>query len=122
MLKTTITSLLTLLYCCHAESVLRPVFNELCFNLESFNPAFASCLLMVSTFLPTGAVVSAMRHWPSDKQQQQQQQHTLAACLRFKIMLDKGDYPMSSLQIKFCCRLRHCSKAWYLPAATAWMI
>eukprot|EP00877_Chromochloris_zofingiensis_P008465 jgi/Chrzof1/3872/Cz13g11260.t1 len=29
------------------ESVLRPVFNELCFNLESFNPAFASCLLMV---------------------------------------------------------------------------
>ncbi|GLC44659.1 hypothetical protein PLESTB_001330700 [Pleodorina starrii] len=29
------------------ESVLRPVFNELCFNLESFNPAFTSCLLMV---------------------------------------------------------------------------
>jgi hypothetical protein len=23
------------------------VFNELCFNLESFNPAFAACLLMV---------------------------------------------------------------------------
>lgn len=29
------------------EAVLRPVFNELCFNLESFNPAFTSCLLMV---------------------------------------------------------------------------
>ncbi|GBF99470.1 hypothetical protein Rsub_12138 [Raphidocelis subcapitata] len=29
------------------ESVLRPVFNELCFNLESFNPAFAACVLMV---------------------------------------------------------------------------
>uniref|UniRef100_A0A7S0WIL9 Uncharacterized protein n=1 Tax=Chlamydomonas leiostraca TaxID=1034604 RepID=A0A7S0WIL9_9CHLO len=28
-------------------AVLRPVFNELCFNLESFNPAFTSCLLMV---------------------------------------------------------------------------
>jgi hypothetical protein len=23
------------------------VFNELCFNLESFNPAFAACVLMV---------------------------------------------------------------------------
>jgi hypothetical protein len=23
------------------------VFNELCFNLESFNPAFAACLLQV---------------------------------------------------------------------------
>eukprot|EP00878_Enallax_costatus_P032746 GHUV01036010.1.p1 GENE.GHUV01036010.1~~GHUV01036010.1.p1 ORF type:complete len:261 (+),score=79.21 GHUV01036010.1:174-956(+) len=30
-----------------AEAVLRPVFNELCFNLESFNPAFAACLLQV---------------------------------------------------------------------------
>lgn len=30
-----------------AESALRPVFNELCFNLESFNPAFAGCLLQV---------------------------------------------------------------------------
>jgi hypothetical protein len=29
------------------ESALRPVFNELCFNLESFNPAFAACVLMV---------------------------------------------------------------------------
>lgn len=29
------------------EAVLRPVFNELCFNLESFNPAFAACLLQV---------------------------------------------------------------------------
>ena len=29
------------------EAVLRPVFVELCFNLESFNPAFTSCLLMV---------------------------------------------------------------------------
>eukprot|EP00200_Dunaliella_tertiolecta_P001522 CAMPEP_0202350582 /NCGR_PEP_ID=MMETSP1126-20121109/7595_1 /ASSEMBLY_ACC=CAM_ASM_000457 /TAXON_ID=3047 /ORGANISM="Dunaliella tertiolecta, Strain CCMP1320" /LENGTH=335 /DNA_ID=CAMNT_0048942579 /DNA_START=38 /DNA_END=1045 /DNA_ORIENTATION=+ len=29
------------------EEVLRPVFNELTFNLESFNPAFTSCLLMV---------------------------------------------------------------------------
>lgn len=29
------------------ESVLRPVFNELCYNLESFNPAFTSCILMV---------------------------------------------------------------------------
>eukprot|EP00775_Hariotina_reticulata_P005565 gene5565-5802_t len=29
------------------EGVLRPVFNELCFNLESFNPAFAACLLQV---------------------------------------------------------------------------
>ncbi|KAG2424239.1 hypothetical protein HXX76_014623 [Chlamydomonas incerta] len=29
------------------EAVLRPVFNELCFNLESFNPAFTHCLLMV---------------------------------------------------------------------------
>eukprot|EP00879_Flechtneria_rotunda_P003579 GHRR01003813.1.p1 GENE.GHRR01003813.1~~GHRR01003813.1.p1 ORF type:complete len:332 (+),score=102.30 GHRR01003813.1:155-1150(+) len=29
------------------ESVLRPVFNELCFTLESFNPAFAACLLQV---------------------------------------------------------------------------
>lgn len=31
-----------------AEEVLGPVFNELTFNLESFNPAFTSCLLMVS--------------------------------------------------------------------------
>ena len=30
-----------------AEAVLKPVFNELCYNLESFNPAFTSCLLMV---------------------------------------------------------------------------
>jgi hypothetical protein len=30
-----------------AEAALRPVFNELCFNLESFNPAFAACLLQV---------------------------------------------------------------------------
>lgn len=30
-----------------AEAVLRPVFSELCFNLESFNPAFAACLLQV---------------------------------------------------------------------------
>lgn len=30
-----------------SESALRPVFNELCFNLESFNPAFAACLLQV---------------------------------------------------------------------------
>ncbi|KAG2482514.1 hypothetical protein HYH03_018559 [Edaphochlamys debaryana] len=29
------------------EAVLRPVFNELTFNLESFNPAFTHCLLMV---------------------------------------------------------------------------
>jgi hypothetical protein len=29
------------------EAVLRPVFNELTYNLESFNPAFTSCLLMV---------------------------------------------------------------------------
>lgn len=29
------------------EAALRPVFNELCFNLESFNPAFAACLLQV---------------------------------------------------------------------------
>lgn len=29
------------------ESALRPVFNELCFNLESFNPAFAACVLQV---------------------------------------------------------------------------
>jgi len=29
------------------ESALRPVFNELCFNLESFNPAFAACVLSV---------------------------------------------------------------------------
>lgn len=29
------------------ESSLRPVFNELTFNLESFNPAFAACVLMV---------------------------------------------------------------------------
>ncbi len=33
--------------CVAAEAVLRPVFNELCFNLESFNPAFTHCLLMV---------------------------------------------------------------------------
>lgn len=33
---------------CPAEAVLRPVFNELCFNLESFNPAFAACLLQVN--------------------------------------------------------------------------
>lgn len=31
-----------------AEAILRPVFNELTYNLESFNPAFTSCLLMVS--------------------------------------------------------------------------
>ncbi|KAG1660731.1 hypothetical protein FOA52_003040 [Chlamydomonas sp. UWO 241] len=29
------------------EAVLTPVFKELCYNLESFNPAFTSCLLMV---------------------------------------------------------------------------
>jgi hypothetical protein len=29
--------------------VLRPVFAELCYNLESFNPAFTACLLQVST-------------------------------------------------------------------------
>lgn len=29
------------------EAALRPVFNELCFNLESFNPAFAACVLAV---------------------------------------------------------------------------
>lgn len=29
------------------EAVLRPVFNELTYNLESFNPAFTTCLLMV---------------------------------------------------------------------------
>lgn len=34
-----------------AEAVLRPVFNELCFNLESFNPAFAACVLQVSSGL-----------------------------------------------------------------------
>jgi hypothetical protein len=27
------------------------VFNELCFNLESFNPAFAATLLMVRSFM-----------------------------------------------------------------------
>lgn len=27
--------------------MLRPVFAELTYNLESFNPAFTSCLLMV---------------------------------------------------------------------------
>ena len=41
----------SLLCCCCvpvlAEAVLQPVFNELTFNLESFNPAFTSCLLMV---------------------------------------------------------------------------
>ena len=41
----------------HAEAVLTPVFVELCFNLESFNPAFTSCLLMV------GGLLSA-RPWP----------------------------------------------------------
>ncbi|GAX76758.1 hypothetical protein CEUSTIGMA_g4205.t1 [Chlamydomonas eustigma] len=29
------------------DSLLTPVFVELCYNLESFNPAFTSCLLMV---------------------------------------------------------------------------
>ncbi|KAL6762772.1 hypothetical protein V8C86DRAFT_2510759 [Haematococcus lacustris] len=29
------------------EALLRPVFAELTFNLESFNPAFTSCILMV---------------------------------------------------------------------------
>lgn len=29
------------------EQLLRPVFNELCYNLESFNPAFTACLLQV---------------------------------------------------------------------------
>ncbi|GFH25136.1 uncharacterized protein HaLaN_23050, partial [Haematococcus lacustris] len=28
------------------EALLRPVFAELTFNLESFNPAFTSCILM----------------------------------------------------------------------------
>lgn len=31
----------------HTASVLEPVFSELCVNLESFNPAFTACLLMV---------------------------------------------------------------------------
>lgn len=29
------------------RSALDPLFNELCFNLESFNPAFAACVLQV---------------------------------------------------------------------------
>lgn len=29
------------------QGLLTPVFMELCYNLESFNPAFTSCLLMV---------------------------------------------------------------------------
>lgn len=33
------------------ESVLRPVFNELCYNLESFNPAFTACMLQVQKTL-----------------------------------------------------------------------
>eukprot|EP00199_Chlamydomonas_sp_CCMP681_P002484 CAMPEP_0119108852 /NCGR_PEP_ID=MMETSP1180-20130426/15773_1 /TAXON_ID=3052 ORGANISM="Chlamydomonas cf sp, Strain CCMP681" /NCGR_SAMPLE_ID=MMETSP1180 /ASSEMBLY_ACC=CAM_ASM_000741 /LENGTH=330 /DNA_ID=CAMNT_0007094519 /DNA_START=13 /DNA_END=1005 /DNA_ORIENTATION=+ len=33
------------------ESALRPVFAEMTYNLESFNPAFASCLLMVQRTL-----------------------------------------------------------------------
>jgi hypothetical protein len=36
---------------CGAEAALRPVFNELCFNLESFNPAFTACLLQASSRL-----------------------------------------------------------------------
>jgi hypothetical protein len=40
--------LCALLSACSAEAALRPVFNELCFNLESFNPAFAACLLQAS--------------------------------------------------------------------------
>lgn len=39
-----------------AEAVLRPVFNELCFNLESFNPAFTHCLLMVRKGRGNGGV------------------------------------------------------------------
>ena len=30
-----------------AEAVLTPAFVELCYNLESFHPAFTSCLLQV---------------------------------------------------------------------------
>ena len=33
------------------EQLLTPVFIELCYNLESFNPAFTSCLLMVQVSL-----------------------------------------------------------------------
>ncbi len=33
--------------CLCAVPILRPVFAELTYNLESFNPAFTSCLLMV---------------------------------------------------------------------------
>lgn len=53
-----------------AASVLRPVFRELCFNLESFNPAFTSCLLMVGlgvcmyrgVFMPLCACVCMCIH------------------------------------------------------------
>jgi hypothetical protein len=31
------------------EAALRPVFNELCYNLESFNAAFTGCLLQVQS-------------------------------------------------------------------------
>ena len=36
------------------EAVLTPAFVELCYNLESFNPAFTSCLLQVGQGLATG--------------------------------------------------------------------
>lgn len=39
------------------EAVLTPVFVELCFNLESFNPAFTSCLLMVQRTIGTSDYV-----------------------------------------------------------------
>ncbi len=54
--------------CCPlvAEAVLRPLFNELSFNLESFNPAFTSCLLMVRgthhTLNPPGRPARAARN------------------------------------------------------------
>lgn len=44
-----------------AEAALRPVFNELCFNLESFNPAFAACLLQASVSLGGGKPTQQQR-------------------------------------------------------------
>jgi hypothetical protein len=40
------------------------VFNELCFNLESFNPAFAACVLMVRAALGQSALAAAWRERP----------------------------------------------------------
>ena len=45
--------------CCGAEAKLRPVMNELAYNLESFNPAFTAVLLKVGSDKILGALSAA---------------------------------------------------------------